>query len=391
MNAPENASVVIIGGGIIGCLSAYFLRELGHDGPITVIERDPSYRFSSTALSAASIRVQFGCAVNVELSLFGGAFLHGVQQRLDAEADIGLVDSGYLILGTAAQAEERRAALAMQRRRGAEVAAFDAPELAARFPWLAADDVGFATLGLKGEGWFDAWAVLQAARRAAIGRGVSFVAAEAVGVSTAGDRITGVRLADGTTLPAHWCINAAGALSAQVAGWLGIALPVAPKKRTVFHFKAPLEGRGLPMLFDTTGAWMRPEGDGFIAGIAPDPDADPDAHGDFEPDHALFEDRLWPLLAARVPALESLRLQRAWAGHYEMNVFDHNGVVGLHDRVSNLVFATGFSGHGVMHAPGVARGVAEHLLFGRYRSIDLTPLGWHRIASGTPLPESAIY
>jgi FAD-dependent oxidoreductase domain-containing protein 1 len=384
-------SVVIVGGGIIGCLTAWFLRAQGHSGPITIIERDPSYRFSSTALSAASIRVQFGCAVNVELSLFGGDFLRDVKSRLGDDANVGLVEAGYLILGSASSLADRLRDLFMQRQLGAKVEALTPSDLALRFPWLAMDDVVMATLGSVGEGWFDAWALLQAARKSCIQHGVDVVQAEVSGFATSDDRITAVVLADGASLPADWCVNAAGALSGQVALWAGIDLPVVPRKRTVFHFKAPLVATGMPMLFDISGAWTRPEGDGFIGGIQPDPDSDADAYGDFEPDHDLFEARLWPLLAARVPRFEQLRLQRAWAGHYEMNLLDHNGVVGPHPRIANFFLASGFSGHGVMHAPGVARGVAEHIVSGTYQTIDLAPLGYERIAAGRPLTESAIY
>lgn len=389
--AAGEDTVVIVGGGIIGCLTGWFLRETGHHGRIVIVEQDSSYRFSSTALSAASIRTQFGCPVNVELSLFGGDFLRDVTRRLDPDAAIGLVEGGYLILGSAETLAARRDALAMQRALGAAVEELDVAALNERFAWLATHGVALATLGLSGEGWFDAWALLQAARRAAIGRGVAFVEREATGLDVSGDAVTAITCSDGTRIPGRWFVNAAGALSGRVAAWAGIDLPVAPRKRTVFHFKAPLDGAGLPMLFDVSGAWLRPEGDGFIGGIQPDAEADPDAHDDFEPHHDLFEETFWPLVADRVPALEQVRLLNAWAGHYEMNLFDHNGVVGPHTRFENLLFATGFSGHGVMHAPGVARAVAEHVVYGAYRSIDVTPLGFERIAAGRPMPESAIY
>ena len=390
MAAGEDA-VVIVGGGIIGCLTGWFLRETGHQGRIVIVEKDASYRFSSTALSAASIRTQFACPVNVELSLFGGEFLRDVTTRLDPDAAIGLVEGGYLILGEAETLAARLDALAMQQARGAAVEKLDVAALNKRFPWLATHGVAVATLGTSGEGWFDAWTLLQAARRAAIGRGVEIVEREATGMQVSGDAVTGIACSDGTRIAGRWFVNAAGALSGRVAEWAGIDLPVAPRKRTVFHFKAPLDGAGMPMLFDISGAWLRPEGDGFIGGIQPDADADPDAHDDFEPHHDLFESTFWPLAAERVPALEEVRLLNAWAGHYEMNLFDHNGIVGPHARFENLLFATGFSGHGVMHAPGVARAIAEHIVFGNYRSIDVTPLGFGRIAEGRPMPESAIY
>ena len=89
--------------------------------------------------------------------------------------------------------------------------------------------------------------------------------------------------------------------------------------------------------------------------------------------------------------MEELRVQRAWAGHYEVNTLDHNGVVGAHDELTNLIFATGFSGHGVMHAPAVGRGVAELITAGGYRVIDMRPLGWERIRTATPLFETIVY
>jgi FAD-dependent oxidoreductase domain-containing protein 1 len=233
--------------------------------------------------------------------------------------------------------------------------------------------------------------LLRAVRTAAIARGVTYVAEDASEVCVSGDQVCDVRTAQGGRYAADWVVNAAGAQSACVARWLGIDLPVGPRKRTVFHFKAPLDGRAIPMLFDTSGAWFRPEGDGFIGGIQPDSATDIDADGDFEPHHDLFEERFWPLIAARVPAFEQLRLRNAWAGHYEMNLFDHNGVVGPHSRFRNLLFASGFSGHGVMHAPGVARGVAELIVSGGYRTLDLSTLHYDRIANDLPMLEDAIY
>lgn len=386
----RDAPIAIIGGGIIGCLTAWNLRVLGHQGPLQVIERDSSYARASTALSAASIRAQFACPVNVWLSLYGIDFLRNASARLGEPTEIGLVEQGYLILGAEARSRARLAALRMQQGLGAEVGLFDREALATRFPWLDLSGVDFATFGTAGEGWFDAWALLQAARKAAQARGVTFVGGEVAGLARADGGLV-LALSEGRALPADAVVLAAGAWSGRLAARFGFALPVAPRKRTVFRIRAPLDPAGLPMLFDLSGAWLRPEGDGFIAGMQPDAANDPDADGDFEPDLHLFEDRLWPLLAARVPALEQLRMEGAWAGHYEMNLFDHNGIVGPIPEVPGLFVATGFSGHGVMHAPGVSLGLAELMLDGRYRTLDLAPLGIDRVRDGQPLAESEIY
>ena len=384
-------TVVIVGGAIVGSAVAYFLRELGFAGQVVVVERDPSYRRSSTALSAASIRTQFGCPVNIAMSLYGADFLRTAKRRFGEDADVGFVERGYLILGGPETIAARRQAVAMQRRAGADVEALTPDEAKARYPFLAVDDLGVATTAARNEGWFDAWSLLTLFRRSARGRGVSYVEGHAEGVRVERGRVAAVRLRDGTEITADWCVDAAGPASAALVADLGIALPVSARKRTVFAIRAPLARDGFPMLFDTSGAWIRPEGEGFICGIAPPADADPDATDDFEPAYELFEDLVWPALAHRVPALEDVRLERAWAGHYEVNALDHNGIIGPHDEIPNLVFATGFSGHGVMHAPATGRGVAEWIVEGRYGSIDLSPLGFGRIRTATPLHETIVY
>lgn len=389
IKSPRSARVIIVGGGIIGCMTAWFLLEQGLDGEIIVVERDSSYRQSSTALSAASIRAQFGCRVNIELSLFGMAFLRDTRRRWP-DADIGLTERGYLILGKADQVDARREAMELQRGAGARVIELGLDELRSRFPWLSLDGVAIATLG-EGEGWFDAWGLLQATRRAVLQRGARFVSGEVCDVKVVGSHVASVRLHDGEVLAADWCVNAAGALSGKIATMVGYPLPLVPKKRTVFHFKAPLAAPEIPMLFDLSAAWMRPEGDGFIGGIAPNPMQDPNAYGDFEPQHALFEEDLWPALAARVPVLEQVKLLRSWAGHYDMNLFDHNAFVGPHPDVPNFLFACGFSGHGVMHAPGAGRAVAEWITAGGYRSIDLSGLRVERFRENRPMVEDSIY
>jgi glycine/D-amino acid oxidase-like deaminating enzyme len=383
--------VVIVGGGIMGSFAAWSLRQEGFAGDITVVERDPTYRFSSTALSAAAIRTQFGTPVNIRMSLHATQLFRRIRGHFGPDADIGYREKGYLILGPPEAVAARQAAVEMQRAEGADVVALTPDEIAARFPWLDLTGIGIGTFGRTGEGWFDAWSLLTLVQRAAKVQGVRFVTGDVAGFDLHAGRVAALRLADGTTIPCDLCVLAAGATSGRLMAALGEPLPVSPRKRTVFSFRAPVNDPDFPMLFDTSGVWVRPEGEGFIGGIQPPPDRDPDATGDFEPDHALLEDFFWPALAARVPAMERLRLDRAWAGHYEVNALDHNGVVGPHDAIPNLVLCTGFSGHGVMHAPAAGRGVAEQVVHGRFTSLDLSPLGYARIRTGRALPESIVY
>jgi glycine/D-amino acid oxidase-like deaminating enzyme len=140
------------------------------------------------------------------------------------------------------------------------------------------------------------------------------------------------------------------------------------------------------LVIDPSGLWFRSEGDRFLCGppAVPDPDVSP---ADFELDPADFETRVWPLLAHRVPAFEAVRMTGAWAGHYDYNTFDQNAFIGPVPGVSNLLLASGFSGHGIQHAPAVGRGLAELICHGRYLSIDLGALSYDRYLTNSPLRE----
>lgn len=385
----ERFDVVIAGGGAIGSAVAYFLKAVERiPGSVAVIERDPTFRTAATTLSAASIRQQFSTPENIRLSRFGLDFLRGMTERFGREADPALCEAGYLILVP----EERRTPLVVshhaQLAEGAPVALIEAAQLAERFPWLATAGISIGSLGLSGEGWFDAHTLLMALRSAARASGASLLQGEVVAVETRSATVTGVTLADGRRILCGTLVNAAGTAAGRLAALAGRTLPVEPRKRSVFVVDCPDAVRAMPLVADPSGVWIRPEGGGFITGYSPpeaaDGPADPD---DFTPDHALFEDGIWPALAHRIPAFERLRVTGAWAGHYDFNRLDQNAVIGPDPDLPNFLYANGFSGHGLQHAPGVGRALAELIVHGHYRSLDLGVFGYERIAARRPLFE----
>ncbi len=383
--------VVIVGGGVMGCSLAFWLAsDPGFAGEIVVLERDPSYRWASSARSASSVRQQFSTPVNIQIGRFGVAFLREVGRWLAVDGDVppvNLMEGGYLFLAT----PDRLAVLEdnhrVQRAHGADVVLLSRDELHARFPWLNVDDLAAGSLGLSGEGWFDGWALLQGFRRKAARLGARYVAAEMVAADRDDRRIVAVRTADGGRIEGEVFVNAAGPWAGQVAAMFGVSLPVEARRRSVFAFGCPEPPRPCPLLIDTSGTWLRPEGAGFICGAPPPPERDlPDLPLE-EVDHELFEEVVWPALAHRVPAFERLRVTNAWSGYYEMNTFDANGLVGPHPELDNLLCANGFSGHGIQQAPAVGRGLAEWIVHGRYLTLDLSPLSPERLARGEPLFE----
>ena len=388
MNA--NFDVVIVGGAAVGSATAYFLAaQPDFGGSVLVIEKDFSYQKCATTLSAASIRHQFSTPGNIRMSQFGSAFIRNAAGTLavDGEApDVGFREAGYLFLASAAGREVLEANHRIQRDLGADVVVLPPALLERRFPWLATADLSAGSLGLSGEGWLDAYGLMRAFRRKAQSLGAIWREAEVSGVERAGRRIQAVILSDGSRITCSTLINAAGTGAAALARTAGIALPVEARKRCVFHFTSPAALPGCPLVIDPAGAWFRPEGSGFICGIAPPEHEDPECF-DFEVQHQLFDAVLWPALATRVPQFEALKVQRAWAGHYDVNTLDHNVIVGAHPGIENLLFANGFSGHGLQQSPAVGRALSELVTYGEYRSLNLAEFGWTRVLKNRPLRE----
>ena len=382
--------VVVIGGGIMGSTLAYWLTHFDPTASVTVIERDPSYATASSALSAASIRQQFSTAINVRISLASIELLRNAGSWLEVdglEPDIGLAERGYLYLAGPGGLGALHEAHELQRAEGADVALLAPQDLAARFPWLSVEGVAGASLGLSGEGWFDGHSLLDATVRKARSQGARYVRGQVAAIEVDNHRVSSLTLADGTRHACGWVVNAAGPWARHVAQLAGIELPVHARRRTVFVIGCRAALPDFPLLIDRSGFWIRPEGTDFIGAPAPSAGAEDPDEPPLEPELELFESQLWPALAARIPAFEAARMESAWAGYYDYNAFDQNGILGLHPSLDNLVFMNGFSGHGMQQAPVVARGIAELILTGRYVALDLSALGIGRLLDDRPLKE----
>ena len=387
----ERYDVVIAGGAVMGSSTAYHLAaDSGFRGRVLVVEKDFSYAKSATALSLSSVRQQFSTRVNIRVGLAGVAFLKAARETLavDGDApDLPLVENGYLYLASDAGAGILRENNVIQTEEGARIALLSPAGIAERFPYINLDGVSLGALGLEGEGWFDSYQLLQAFRRKARSLGVVYREDRVVEVLRDGARVTGVRLASGDEIACGAFLNAAGASGATwLAANLGVEIPVRSRKRCVFVFESKAQYPDCPLVIDPTGVYFRPEGRTYLVGFSPPEAEDPDCD-DFEVIWPQFEDYLWPILANRVPAFETLKLSRAWAGHYDLNLFDHNAIVGRMPGYDNAYLASGFSGHGVQQSPAVGRGLAELIVHGRYRALDLSDFAYERIFENRPLLE----
>jgi glycine/D-amino acid oxidase-like deaminating enzyme len=387
MDKPD---VLVVGGAAVGSSAAFFLAaQPDFQGKVLVLEQDFSYEKCATTLSAASIRHQFSTPENIRLSQFGSHFLKNMADYLTVDGEVPQVsfhERGYLFLATASGQGVLQSNHRVQKAEGVDVDLLTPQQLKARYNWMNMDDLVAGSLGNAGEGWLDAYSLMRGLRRKAIALGVTYKQAKVVKLNREGHRIVSATLSDGTTVACGTVINTAGTGATALARTAGIALPVEARKRSIFYFTSSAKLPGCPMVIDPTGAYFRPEGEGFICGVAPSPDDDPECF-DFEVQHQLFDDVLWPTLAARVPGFEALRVQRSWAGHYDMNVMDHNLILGAHPEVENLLFANGFSGHGLQQSPAAGRALSELVTYGGFRTLDLQAFGWDRVLKNQPLFE----
>ncbi len=385
--------VVVIGGAVMGSSVAYWLTRMQPGLKVLVAERDPSFSQASTALSVASIRMQFSTRVNVRISRFGIGFIRDFQKSLGVDVGVGslgLKENGYLFLSATPEGAGKLAEIAaMQREEGAATELWSPEQVAARFPWLKTDDLLAATFGQRDEGWFDNMGLMNGFRAAAKAQGATFVTDRATGLDVVGGRVVAVHLEKAGRVDCAAAINAAGTRAAQVLQWADLTLPVEPRKRTVFVIDAPnARHPDAPLLIDA-GFYIRPEDKHWITATVPEQDGpcDPD---DFEPDLHLFEDAIWPLLWNRAPGFDAVKVVRHWVGHYAYNTLDQNAILGPHPALPNLYLMNGFSGHGLQQAPAVGRGMAEHVLTGGWQSIDLSDLSVERVLEGRPFRELEI-
>ena len=391
----QSYDIILIGGAMYGSSIAWWLsRDPAFDGSILLVERDLSFEFAATSHTNSCIRQQFSNTTNIQISQFGAEFINNFQSYFDHDPrvpDIPIQSFGYMYLAnTAADAENLRQSQVVQAQLGAGTRHMTAAEIQAEYPFYNVDDITAGNHNTANEGYFDGGTIFDWCKRVAQEKGAEYVQNEVVTINRQANRIHSVTLASGETLSCGLLVNCTGPRGAHTARMAGIDLPVEPRKRYSFIFDAeqPLE-RDLPLTIDPSGVHMRSEGRYYLAGCPPDDDA-PVAYDDFKQDHSIWQEKVWPILAARVPKFEAIKLINSWAGHYDYNTLDQNAIIGPHHEVENFLFANGFSGHGLQQSMAIGRGLAEFITYGAYRSIDLSPFAYKRIAEGNPLVEKAV-
>ena len=392
----KNYDVLIVGGAMYGSSVAWFLTDNpDFDGSILVVERDPSYENSATAHTNSCIRQQFSNPLNVKISQFGAEFIKGFKGHMGDDPrvpELAIQNFGYLYLAdNDAFADQLRAAQKVQSAAGAATQLLTPDEILAAYPFYDVDDLVLGSLNTVDEGYWDGGTVFEWWRRSARERGVEYIKGEVVAMQVNGGQVHNVTLANGDVVSCGKLVNASGPRGAVTAKMAGIDIPIEPRKRFTWVFSAqqPLD-RELPLTIDPSGVHFRQDGpQTYLAGghLAHDPAV---AFDDFEMDHDIWQDKIWPTVAARIPQFEAIKVITQWAGHYDYNTLDHNAILGPHPEIENFYFTNGFSGHGLQQSPAMGRGVAEWITHGEFRTLDLTPFSYQRVVENREFIEKAV-
>lgn len=380
--------VVLAGGGVMGCATAYYLLKMDPNLQVAIIEMDTTYARSSTVLSDGNTRVQFNVKENIQMSLYALEVFERFGEEMavgDDKPDIAFRQQGNLFLADEAGRAAAEHGLALQQSLGAQVEWLDPDEIMRRHPIIDADQCVGGAMGCQ-DGTLDPHSMLMAYKNKAIALGAHFIQDQVAELVRNDKQMTGVKLVDGQIILSGAVVNTAGAWAQPLFQTVGITLPIQPVKRQVFVLETAVHPEGnLPLIVLPSGLYLIQEHDNhFLCGQSFDDD--PVGVNDFDWDRQRFIDRLWEDLVGYFPSFDRLKVVSGWAGLYAVNTFDGNAILGEWPDLHGLYLANGFSGHGFQQCHAVGRYLAE-LILGQTPVLDLSVFSPNRILENRPVYE----
>jgi sarcosine oxidase subunit beta len=375
MDLPRTASVVVVGGGVVGCSIAYHLARRGQRD-VLVLERE-AVGAGTTSKAAGGIRSQFPTETEIRFSLEA----IGVFERFQEEfgVDIGYRRIGYLFLvSDPDDLAGYRERMTLQRRLGVDVREITPADARALVPALHVDDLIAAVWG-PGDGMAGPAEVTQGFARRARELGARIVeGVDVTAIDVERGRTRGVATSGGT-VSAPIVINAAGPAAARVGRLAGVTVPVQPRRRHIFYTEPFPEIPGpVPHTTDrASGFYFRKEMEQLL--LSPGDVEDIGEDFAVPVDRARIDETVEKAMH-RIPVIEKARIAGGWAGLRPLTPDDH-AIIGWAPGVAGFFLAVGFGGHGFQHSPATGRYVAEWLLDGR-SSLDLSLFDPGRFAAG---------
>jgi sarcosine oxidase subunit beta len=378
---PTTATVVVIGGGVMGASTAYHLARRGCTD-VVLLEKQEFFGMGATGRCAGGIRYQFSTAINIRLSLLSLPMLDRFEEELGQP--IGIRRDGYLfILTDERDVEAFRRNVALQHSLGVPTEWLSGDEVRRRVPQLAADDV-LAGAFHGGDGLADPNSVVMGYINAAKRLGVRcFTETPVTAIATAGGKVVGVQTGRGPIACAA-VVNAAGPWAAPVSATAGIDLPIVPLRRQIMTTTPlPEVAPDFPFVLDfARSLYFHREGEGILTGQS-NPYERPGFDESVDPDWELTH---MEAAVARLPLLARAGRQSHWAGLYEVTP-DAHPILGGVPQLGGYYIVAGFSGHGFMHGPGAGLLLSEIILDGAASTLDISTLAYTRFAEGRLIRE----
>ncbi|NIM90853.1 MAG: FAD-dependent oxidoreductase [Candidatus Aminicenantes bacterium] len=378
----NTADVVIVGGGIMGASTAYYLAKRGQKD-VVLLEKDLLAQ-ATTGLSVGGIRQQFSHPANILLSQETLRLFKRFPEEFDT--DIGFHQVGYLFL---AQEEETWKEFLdnvnLQRSYKVPVEVLNQREIKERWPYLETDDLKGGTFCAE-DGYADPYSVAMGLANVARKDGVCIEEkTELTSIQVEGDRIQGVETNKGS-ISTPVVVNVAGPWSGKVAKMAGVDLPVKPYRRQAFVTTAFKDiPKPIPLILDfDVSFYFREEGPGILMGRS-----DPDEPSSFSTNVDWnFLTKVTETAVLRAPVLEKAQIRRGWGGLYTISP-DNNPIIGPLPGVEGFYCASGFSGHGFQHGPPAGRILSELILDGQ-TGFDLTPFSYDRFNTMRKIVEKRV-
>lgn len=365
MSLPKTASVVVIGGGVVGCSIAYHLARRGQRD-VLVVERE-AVGSGTTSKAAGGIRAQFPTETEIRFSLESIRVFERFEEEFGV--DPGYRKIGYLFLisdETDLRGFESR--IAVQRRLGVDVRVITPQDAQALIPALRIDDLIAAVWG-PGDGMAGPAEVTNAFARRARDLGARIAeGVEVTAIDVAAGRARGVRTTGGD-VAAPVVVNAAGPTAARIGRLAGVEVAVLPRRRHIFFTEPFPELPGpVPLTNDrATGFYFRKEMEQVL--LSPGDVEDTGEDTNVPVDWGRVEETVDKAIR-RLPILERARIAGGWAGLRPLTPDEH-AIIGWAPGVDGFFLAAGFCGHGFQHSPATGRYVSEWLLDGT-PSLDLS-------------------
>ncbi|MBC8336958.1 MAG: FAD-binding oxidoreductase [Anaerolineales bacterium] len=383
----KSYDVIMAGGGVMGCATAFYLLRSDPTLKVAIIEMDSTYEKNSTVLSDGNTRLQFNLKENIQISQYGLDKLTTFSEEMAVDgikARIGFRQEGNLFLSDQDNIKNAQAGLAMQQSLGCNVEWLTPDEISDRFPLYNKESFAGGTFGPL-DGTMDSHAVLMGFKNKAIDLGATFIEAEITEFTQSAGQITGVKLSSGEIIKAKYVLNSAGAWATRLAQTVGIELPIDPIMRQVFIVEIAAQPEEIyPLTVFPSGLYLIQEHENrFMISKSMDDDL---IGFDFSTNRERFTEFLWEELVGYAPAFDRLKITGAWAGLYAVNTFDGNAILGEWPTLKGFILANGFSGHGFQQCHAVGRYLAE-LILGNPHKLDLSIFSPQRIFGNKPVFE----